>query len=126
MRSGDRHGAPGGDRAHITAPGGVLILPAASAYEWQLLCEHVTAEARRHARVSVRLGGVACVVRAATGGSASCCCRDCARPLRRVAFRIAWRDLCGECARRQLIRETDGTGAVCGTPHPATGIVGHR
>ncbi len=92
--------------------GGRLVLPAASPYDWQLLCEHVTAAARQRGAVRLIVGGVDCLVRSQPADAERRCCGGCARPLARVAFRMAWRDLCRDCARRWLAREPGDAGVL--------------
>ena len=77
------------------------MLPAASPYEWQVLCEHAAAAARQHGAVRLRVDGVDCVVRSEALGATGTC-GGCGRSLTRVAFRLAWRDLCRDCARLWL------------------------
>lgn len=82
----------------------MLVLPTTTPYEWQVLCEHVGAAARQHGSVRVRVAGTECVVRSATTAAAGTCC-GCARRLVGMAFRLAWRDLCRDCARLWLAHE---------------------
>jgi hypothetical protein len=82
----------------------MLVLPASTPYEWQLLCEHAGAAARQHGRVRLRVAGTECIVRSAMTGAAGTC-GGCARRLAGMTFRLAWRDLCRDCARLWLTRE---------------------
>jgi len=88
--------------AHIHGSHSALVLPAANPYEWQLLCEHVAAVTRQAGSVRVRVAGVECVARREERG-AERCCAECGRALVQVSFRMAWRDLCGNCAQHSLI-----------------------
>ena len=103
--------------AHIGAPGAIMVLPAVSPYEWQTLCEHAAAAARQHGSVRMRIDGVECVVRRSSLTAAHSCA-GCGGPLMRVTFRLAWRDLCGECARQSLgadgARDATGRNATAG------------
>ena len=108
MRAATRNRTPARDAASISAPDGVVVLPASSPYEWQLLGEHVVATARQRGSVRLRVGGTECVVHC--DGAAGRGCSGCARPLR-VTFRVAWRELCLDCARDWLTRDPAADGA---------------
>lgn len=112
MESAERRRRPGRQPARISAPGGTLVLPAASPYDWQLLCEHAAAAARQRGAIRVSVGGFDCVVRSQPVDGERSRCSGCAQPLARVAFRMAWRDLCRDCARRWFAREPDDAGAL--------------
>jgi hypothetical protein len=81
----------------------VIVLPAASPYEWQLLAEHVSAAARQRGSVRLRVGGVDCVVD--RDGARGRRCSTCARPLR-ITFRLAGLELCLACACARLAGDT--------------------
>jgi hypothetical protein len=102
MRDAARHRTPARYAARISVRDGVVLLPAASPYEWQLLCEHVVAAARQRGSVCLRVGRVECVVHC--DGAAGRRCSGCAR-LPRVTFRVAWRELCPDCAGDWLARD---------------------
>jgi len=108
MRDAAHHRTPTRCAAWISAPDGVVVLPAASPYEWQLLCEHVVAAARQRGSVRLRVGGNECVVHC--DGAAGRRCSGCTRPLR-MTFRVAWRELCLDCARDFLARDPAADGA---------------
>lgn len=90
--------------ARIGAPGSALVLPAATPYEREILCEHAAAAARLHGAVRMHVNGVDSVVRRTRAG-ASRCCAHCGRRSLRVSFRMAWRDLCLACAQRWLAND---------------------
>jgi hypothetical protein len=83
-----------------------------SPYDWQILCEHAAAAARQRGAIRVSLGDLDCAVRSQPVEGERRRCSDCAHPLARVAFRMAWRDLCRHCARRRLAREPADAGAL--------------
>jgi hypothetical protein len=127
-----RSAQPDRRAARIGAPGSALVLPAASPYEWQVLCEHVVAAARQRGTVRLRVDGVDCVVRSEQAGVQRCC-SSCGRALLRVSLRMAWRDLCLGCAQGCLAgaaAEGDALTAPAGmaarTSVPSTSPHGRR
>jgi len=67
--------------AHVAYPGGGTVLPARSAYERQVLVEHVTHRARRSTVVRLELDGRRWSITAADSVDRS----ECAKCLRRVS-----------------------------------------
>jgi hypothetical protein len=88
--------------ARIGAAGHVLVVPAASPYDCELLCEHAVASARQHGAVRLRINGADCVVRSEAADSGRRCAA-CGRSLTKVSFHMTSRDVCLGCARRSLI-----------------------
>jgi hypothetical protein len=101
MNHSVRSAQPRPRAACIGVPGSALVLPTTNPYEWQVLCEHVVAAARQRGAVRLRVDGVDCVVRSEQAGSQRCC-SGCGRAPLRVSFRVAWRDLCLDCAQGWL------------------------
>jgi hypothetical protein len=89
-------------------------LPAANPYEWQLLCEHVAAATRQLGSVRVRVAGVECIARREERG-AERRCAECGRSLVQVSFRMAWRDLCRDCAQLSLAAPGDAVKSTATT-----------
>lgn len=87
--------------ARIGAAGHVLVMPASSPYDCELLCEHVVASARQRGAVRLRINGADCVVRSEPADSGRRC-GGCGRALTTVSFHITSRDVCLGCARRWL------------------------
>ncbi|MGD0949092.1 MAG: hypothetical protein ABSA52_16900 [Candidatus Binatia bacterium] len=85
--------------AHVTFSGGGLILPADTAYDRQLLREHVLDRAQREDRVRISLAGEAWVVERLSGDHRPSC-EGCKRLLTAAALRKADSDasFCLACA----------------------------
>jgi hypothetical protein len=96
-----RSGRPiGRGAARIAAPGTVLVLPATSPYEWELLREYVVASARQRDTIRLRVEGRDCMVRREPDPGRRC--DDCGGAFLQVSFRIAARDVCLGCAQLRL------------------------
>lgn len=113
IHSSVRRAQPGLGAARIGAPGSALVVPAASPYEWQLLCEHLVAATRQRRAVRLRIGGVDCVAHGELAGVRRCC-SGCGRAPLRVSLRMAWRDLCLGCARSWFTAEPEEVDASTG------------
>ena len=92
--------------ARLGAPGDVLVLPAATPYDLELLCDHAIATARLRGAVRLRVGAVDCEVRREPIGSERRC-HTCARTLVQVSMHLLEGDVCVVCARRWLATNAD-------------------
>jgi hypothetical protein len=101
-----RHNEPpiGAEPARSATPGTLLVLPATSPYEWELLREHVVASARQRGTLRLRIEGLDCTVQRERDPARRC--GGCGRGFQQVSFRVAARDVCLGCARRWVSGET--------------------
>ena len=86
--------------ARISYRDGLLLLPAKTPYELEIMSEHVNYFVRREGKVQLRLNGRDWLVKMANGevlGS----CMHCREPLRKVSYAKRERVLCASCARRE-------------------------
>jgi len=104
------------DAARLVAGAAVLVLPAATAYERQVVFEHADHAARLHGRIELEFHQRRAVICSTTAASPTAC-RSCGAPLARLRYIVAWQPLCGICGRRDLI---------AGAPVPARRPAGYR
>jgi hypothetical protein len=86
--------------AHVSFPGGGLIVPAHTPYERELLFEHVEASTKRHG--DVRFGFNRQQWRISLHNGRREVCASCSRWLDNLTYRFDGQTLCGQCARRAL------------------------
>jgi hypothetical protein len=86
--------------AHISFPGGGLIVAAQTPYERELLFEHVELSTKRYGRVRLDLSRQHWTISLKNGESAACA--SCSQCVDNLAYRFEERTLCGQCARRAL------------------------
>ncbi len=88
------------DVAHISFPGGGLIVPAHTPYERQLLFEHVEGSVKRHGRVGFEVNRQHWTISLNNGQGKACAA--CTRRANSMTYRFDGQTLCGQCARRAL------------------------
>ena len=86
--------------AHISFPGGGLVVPSRTPYERELLVEHTEAAAKRHGAVHLLLDS-RCWTIAPTDRPVDPCTSCSGRP-GRLTYRLEGRAFCGQCARNAL------------------------
>jgi len=84
--------------AEIHYPGGGLILPLRSAYDWELMLETVGDCAARKGGLSLCMGKYEWRVGRAETASPETC-SECQGPLRKVVYRRNRRRLCSRCMK---------------------------
>jgi hypothetical protein len=85
--------------AHITYPGGALVLPAHDPYDRQLVLQQAEACARRYGAVGLEVGGKQVRIHRTVADSA---CDICARPCAALSFAMDGRRLCTRCVRQRI------------------------
>ena len=82
--------------ARISGAGGVLVVPANTPYERELLIEHVDAYAKQHGWVRLEFDRGECEVPVGVGEAPAC--SSCHRRLDKLAFWLDRRTTCDQCA----------------------------
>lgn len=84
--------------ARISFPNGVLLLPAKTPYEREMVFEHADQFARRHGHVEVEIGRSELTVALCDDATIERC-SACRQELDRLVYTLKSRSLCAHCAR---------------------------
>jgi hypothetical protein len=85
--------------AHITYPGGALVLPAHDPYDRQLVLQQAEACARRYGAVGLEVGGKQVRIHRTVADAA---CDLCSRPCAALSFAMDGGRLCTRCVRQRI------------------------
>ena len=101
--------------ARIVFPGGTLLVPAISPYEWELVFEHVELAAKVYGSVRLELEREEVLVTGHAADSAPVCVA-CRRRRGGLTYTIGPRTLCALCGKKEARRPRADDQVIPGTP----------
>lgn len=100
-----RSGASTTRMASLRFTGGRIFLPATTAYDYEILAEHLRATARRYGSIELQIGAHRWSVRSARDVGSRCA--SCTGSMGDTAFQVNDGPQCENCATGGLLRSRD-------------------